>query len=68
LDVQVLSDYRGKFLYLAVAAPGSFPDSKALELTNLQKWIDSLPLEFFVVANNAYILSEHMMIPFSGSL
>jgi hypothetical protein len=68
LNVQALSDYRGKFLYFAVAAPGSFPDSKALELTNLKKWIDSLPPGFFVVADNAYILSEHMMIPFSGSL
>ena len=68
LNVQALSDYRGKFLYFAVAAPGSFPDSKALGLTKLQKWVDSLPPGFFVVADNAYILSEHMLIPFSGSL
>ncbi len=68
LNVQALSDYRGKFVYFAVAAPGSFPDSKALELTNLKKWIDFLPPGFFVVADNAYILSERMMIPFSGSL
>ncbi len=32
LNVQALSDYRGKFLYFAVAAPGSFPDSNALGL------------------------------------
>ncbi|KAI2498388.1 nuclease [Fragilaria crotonensis] len=67
LNVQALSDYRGKFLYFAVAAPGSFPDSKALGLTKLQKWVDSLPPGFYVVADNAYILSEHMLIPFSGS-
>jgi hypothetical protein len=57
LNVQALSDYRGKFLYCAVAAPGSFPDSKALGLTKLQKWVDSLPPGFNVVADNAYILS-----------
>ena len=68
LNVQALSDCRGKFLYFAVAAPGSFPDSKALGLTKLQKWVDALPPGFYVVAdNNAYILSEHMLIPFSGS-
>jgi hypothetical protein len=68
LNVQALSDYRGKFLYFAVAAPGSFPDSKALGLTKLQKWVDSLPPGFNVVADNAYILSELMLIPISGSL
>ena len=55
-------------MYFAVAAPGSFPDSKALGLTKLQKWVDALPPGFYVVADNAYILSEHMLIPFSGSL
>ena len=67
LNIQALSDYRGKFLYFAVAAPGSFPDSKALALTKLQKWIDALPSGFYVVADNAYIISEHMLIPFSGT-
>jgi hypothetical protein len=67
LNVQALSDYRGKFLYFAVAAPGSFPDSNALLLTRLHKWIDSLPPGFYVVADNAYNISEHLLIPFSGS-
>ena len=67
LNVQALSDYRGKFLYFAVAAPGSFPDSNALALTRLKNWIDSLPSGFYVVADNAYIVSEHVLIPFSGT-
>ena len=67
LNVQALSDYRGKFLYFAVAAPGSFPDSYALALTRLKNWIDSLPSGFYVVADNAYIVSEHVLIPFSGT-
>ncbi|KAI2508591.1 nuclease [Fragilaria crotonensis] len=66
LNVQALSDYRGKFLYFAVAAPGSFPDSSALALTRLKNWIDSLPSGFYVVADNAYIISEHVLVPFSG--
>jgi hypothetical protein len=62
-----MSNHRGKFLYFAVAAPGSFPDAKALALTRLQKWIESLPHGFYVLADNAYVISEHVLIPFSGS-
>ena len=46
LNVQALSDYRGKFFYFAVAAPGSFPNSNALALTKLKNWIDALPAGF----------------------
>jgi hypothetical protein len=67
LNVQALSDCRGKFLYFAVAAPGSFPDSNALAFTRLKNWINSLPSGFYVVADNAYIVSEHVLIPFSGT-
>jgi hypothetical protein len=67
LNVQAMSNHVGKFLYFAVAAPGSYPDANALALTGLQQWIDSLPHGFFVVADNAYIISEHTLIPFSGS-
>jgi DDE superfamily endonuclease len=67
LNVQAMSNYCGKFLYFAVSAPGSFPDSKALALTRLQQWINTLPMGYYVLADNAYILSEHTLIPFSGS-
>ncbi|KAI2498843.1 nuclease [Fragilaria crotonensis] len=67
LNVQAMSNHCGKFLYFAVAAPGSFPDSKALAMTRLQQWIDSLPHGYYVLADNAYIVSEHLLIPFSGS-
>jgi DDE superfamily endonuclease len=67
LNIQAMSNHCGKFLYFAVAAPGSFPDAKALALTRLQQWIDSLPHGFYVLADNAYIISEHVLIPFSGS-
>ena len=67
LNVQAMSNHCGKFLYFAVAAPGSSPDASALALTRLQQWIDALPHGFYVVADNAYIISEHTLIPFSGS-
>ena len=67
LNIQAMSNHCGTFLYFAVAAPGSFPDAKALALTRLQKWIESLPHGFYVLADNAYVTSEHVLIPFSGS-
>jgi hypothetical protein len=67
LNVQAMSNHCGKFLYFAVAAPGSFPDSKALALTRLQQWIHTLPMGYYVLADNAYILCEHTLIPFSGT-
>jgi hypothetical protein len=67
LNDQAMSDHRGKFLYFAVAAPGSSPNASALALTKLQQWIDALSQGFYVVADNAYIISEHTLIPFSGS-
>ena len=62
LNVQAMSNHCGKFLYFAVAAPGSFPDAKALALTQLQQWIDSLPHGFYVLADNAYIISEQQLL------
>jgi hypothetical protein len=61
-----MSNHCGKFLYFAVAAPGILPDSKALASTRLQLWIDSLPHGYHVLADNAYIVSEPLLIPFSG--
>ena len=67
LNVQAMCDHRGKFLFFSVTAPGSCPDGSALALTSLQQWIESLPFGFYVVADNAYVISEHTLIPFSGS-
>ena len=66
LNIQAMANHCGKFLYFAVAAPGSYPDANALALTGLQQWIDALPHGFYVLADNAYTISEHTLIPFSG--
>jgi hypothetical protein len=67
LNVQTLSDYQGKSLYFADAAPGSFPDSNALALTKLKNWIDSLPAGLYVEDDNAYMISKLVLKPFSGT-
>ena len=58
----------GSFCTLQLLLLRVFPYSKALGLIKLQKWVDSLPPGFYVVADNANILSEQMLIPFTGSL
>jgi hypothetical protein len=62
-----MADHRRSFLYFAVAVLGGYPDANALSMTTLQPWIDGLPHGFYVLADNAYTVSEHTLIPFSGS-
>ena len=49
LNVQAMANHCGKFLYFAVAAPGSYPDANALALTGLQQWIDACPTDSIVL-------------------
>jgi hypothetical protein len=47
---------------------GRQPDSNAHVVTKLKKDVESLPQGFYLVGNNAYVLSGHsMLIPYSGS-
>jgi hypothetical protein len=48
-------------------APGAANDIQAYRRTSLKEWVDGLPVNFYVVGDNAYILSEHLLTPFFGS-
>jgi hypothetical protein len=63
LNAQAVSDERLRFPYAGVAMPGSQPDCSAYAVTSLKKKVESLPPGFHL----AYVLSEHMLIPYSGS-
>ena len=68
INVQAVSDERLRFLCASgVAMPGSQPDCSAYAVTSLKKKVESLPPGFHLVGDNAYVLSEHMLIPYSGS-
>ena len=68
LNCQAVSDHRGKFLFFAVAAPGGCPDSSSYNgLTDLPTYVEDLPPGYYLVGDNAYVLTEHLLIPFSGS-
>ena len=67
LNVQAMCDSNLKFLYMAILAPGKSSNIKAYEALSLLTWIESLPPWIFVVADNAYMCSEHQLTPFFGT-
>lgn len=68
INVQAMCDPHLVFMYAGVTAPGKVNDSRAfLRCTELLEWLNSLPDEFFIGADNAYELSRRIMIPFSGA-
>ena len=68
LNVQAMCDPDLVFLYLGVAAPGKTNDIRAFGWCNgLHKWLDALPDEYHISADNAYPLSRRILIPFSAA-
>jgi hypothetical protein len=49
-----------------VLCPGGTSDSRAYKASELRPFIDGLPPGFYSVADNAYILAEHLIIPYCG--
>jgi hypothetical protein len=45
-NIQAIVDHLGRFLYIAVAAPGSQPDINAFNRTCLHSILSQLPLGF----------------------
>jgi hypothetical protein len=68
LNVQAMVDSRLRFTYVAVAAPGKTNDNRAIRrLQQLSRWVRNLPKGYFIVGDNAYTLSNKLLIPFSGA-
>jgi hypothetical protein len=67
LNVQAMCDSECKFLYFDILNPGWSSDWTAYGTCSLRTWIENLPDNLFVAADNAYVCSEHLIVPFSGS-
>ena len=68
LNIQAVCDANLRFIYFAVASPGKTNDLRAFgRCEKLQRWLHNLPNEYFLVGDNAYTLSNDMLVPFSGS-
>ena len=53
-NVQAIVDCLGRFLFIAVAAPGSQPDINTFSWTSLHEVLSDLPVDYFIIGDNAY--------------
>ena len=68
LNCQALVKSDLQFMYFGVVAPGSTNDNVSYARAgNLKEIIDSLPLGLYIVADAAYVLSEKLLVPFTGN-
>jgi hypothetical protein len=67
LNVQVTCDASCRFTSLSVLCPGGTPDSKTFYASHTYNSVQDLPDGFFVVGDNAYVLSPMLLIPYSGN-
>jgi hypothetical protein len=67
LNVQAACDSRCRFIEVCVAAPGGANDISAFRKTRLKQLTNSLPIGKYLIGDNAYVPTEHLITPFSGS-
>jgi hypothetical protein len=67
LNCQALCDSDLRFLFFGVMGPGNKSDQPAYEQTGLAEIIENLPAGLFIAADAAYVVTEHVLIPFTGS-
>ena len=68
LNCQAVCDGRLKFLYFGVVAPGGTNDSVAFFRTGISDFLNkTLPYPLHLVGDAAYIESDHLITPFTGS-
>lgn len=67
VNVQACCDARLRIMFLSCKTPGKTNDLKAYRKSDLSRLIESLPEGFWVGGDNAYVNSEHMLVPFPGA-
>ena len=69
MNVQAVVDANLRFIYFGVIGPGRTNDARAFNrCIELRQWVDNLPDKYFLVGDNAYPLSDKLLIPFSGAM
>jgi hypothetical protein len=67
INVQCVCDFESRFTYVSAMCPGSVSDLVSYEETELSKRVEKLPVGVFLLGDNAYMLSEHLLTPFPGN-
>ena len=68
LNVQVVCDAKKRILFLSVLCPGKTNDLVAYESSKIASLIEGLPEGYYAVGDNAYVNSNHLLVPFPGKL
>jgi DDE superfamily endonuclease len=66
INVQAICDSNCRFIFAALAAPGGTNDIAAYRKTSIMEKIENLPIGKYVIGDNAYVCTEHLLTPFSG--
>jgi hypothetical protein len=66
INVQAACDSQCRFVYAALAAPGGANDIAAFRKTTLHHLTTNLPLGKYIIGDNAYVCTEHVLTPFAG--
>jgi hypothetical protein len=67
LNVQAVADYKSRFLFIAIAGPGSMSDRYAIRETSLWEKISNLPAGYCIIGDNAYQATEHLVPIYGGA-
>jgi hypothetical protein len=66
VNLQAMCDADCRFTFFSLAAPGKTNDNVAIKKTSLPAWLELLPPGYFIAADFAYSIMEHLVTPFSG--
>jgi hypothetical protein len=67
LNCQTMCDASLRFHLFTVIAPGQTNDAVTYKATGLHKTINELPSGLYLAGDAAYMLTEHLLVPFTGS-
>jgi hypothetical protein len=66
LNAQVVCDRHLRILFASIMCPGKTNDVNAYRHSKIAELIESLPVGYFVVGDNAYVNSNHLLVPYPG--
>jgi hypothetical protein len=66
VNVEATCDCNSHFTSISVLCPEGTGDSKAYAASYLHFYVSNLPFVFYLIADNAYTLSDTLLIPYSG--
>lgn len=67
VNVQAVCDSAARFMFASVAAPGGTSDIIAFEQTSLTHRVEELPIGAYILGDNVYQLSEHLLTPYAST-